>query len=236
MKCIPNRELDELGEGLVRTYLSKTRMIGTAKCVDIEGLANSLGLTVTYENFAETDYDKIGFLADGHTPLLIYRCGKIIPFTFPYGMIVLDRSLCKELESGKRRFTIAHEVAHFILNRHNPAAQFHRNFDAEKCYTEQELRAQFNMTESQADKLAASILMPFFLVERALRDINHGNKVRIFGDNVISPEERIILNKMAAQVGVSFTALLIRLRQFGMLEYHPISEYIETTLRMEVYS
>ena len=37
MKCIPNRELDELGEGLVRTYLSKTKMIGTARCVDIEG-------------------------------------------------------------------------------------------------------------------------------------------------------------------------------------------------------
>lgn len=234
MKCIPNRELDELGEGLVRTYLSKTKMIGTARCVDIEGLANSLGLTVTYEQFAETDYDKIGFLADGKTPLLIWRNRKIVPFTFPYGMIVLDRSLCKETESGKRRFTIAHEVAHFILDRHNPAPQFHRNFDVQREYSEQELRAQFNMTESQADKLAASLLMPFFLVERALKDINNGNKVRIFGDNVISPDERIILNKMAAQIGVSFTALLIRLRQFGMLDYHPLGEYIETTLGMEV--
>ena len=90
------------------------------------------------------------------------------------------------------------------------------------------------MTESQADKLAASLLMPFFLVKRALKDINHGNKVRIFGDNVISPDERIILNKMAAQIGVSFTALMIRLRQFGMLDYHPLGEYIETTLGMEV--
>ena len=79
MKCIPNRELDELGEGLVRTYLSKTKMIGTARCVDIEGLANSLGLTVTYEQFAENDYDKIGFLADGKTPLLIWRNRKIVP-------------------------------------------------------------------------------------------------------------------------------------------------------------
>ena len=235
MKCIPNRELDELGEGLVRTYLSKTKMIGTARCVDIEGLANSLGLNVTYEDFAEADYDKIGFLADGKTSLLVRRSGEIVPFTFPFGTIVLDRGLCKENESGKRRFTIAHEVAHFILDRHNPVPQFHRNFDAQRNYSEEELRVQFNMTESQADKLAASILMPFFLVERALRDIIHGKIVRILGENVISPEDRITLNKMAAQIGVSFSALLIRLRRLGMLEYHSVSEYIEMTLRMEVH-
>lgn len=236
MKCIPYRELDELGEGLVQTYLSKTKMIGTARCVDIEGLANSLGLSVIYEIFAEADYDKIGFFADGKTSLLIQRCGKIIPFTFPYGMIVLDQSLCKENESGKRRFTIAHEIAHFVLEKHNPSSQFHRIFDPERNYTRQELKEQFSMTESQADNLAASLLMPFFLVERTLKDINAGNKVRIFGDNVISPEDRIILNKMAAQIGVSFTALLIRLRRLGMLEYHPISEYIENALQMEILS
>ena len=51
----------------------------------------------------------------------------------------------------------------------------------------------------------------------------------------MSPEGRITLNKMAAQIGVSFSALLIRLRRLGMLEYHPVSEYIEMTLRMEVH-
>ena len=50
-KCIPNRELDELGEGLVMTYIRKTGMKVLPKCVDIEGLANSLGLKVIYSNF-----------------------------------------------------------------------------------------------------------------------------------------------------------------------------------------
>lgn len=92
------------------------------------------------------------------------------------------------------------------------------------------------MTEIQADTLVVSLPMLFFLMEWALRDINNGNKVRIFVDNVIFLEESILLNKMTAQVGVSFTTLLRKLRQFGMLDYHLLSGYIETTLRMEVRS
>lgn len=76
--------------------------------------------------------------------------------------------------------------------------------------------------------------MPFFIVETALKDFNHGNKLKIYGDNVLAPMDRIKIEKMAAQVGVSFTALLIRLRQFQMLEYHLISEYIESALLAEV--
>lgn len=37
---------------------------------------------------------------------------------------------------------------------------------------------------------------------------------------------------MAAYVGVSYTALLIRLRELDMLEYHDISEYISTELNL----
>ena len=72
---ISNRELDELGDGIVRRYLARSGMHGAERCIDIEGLANFLGLTVVYEQFAERDLDKIGFLADGSTPLMIRRNG-----------------------------------------------------------------------------------------------------------------------------------------------------------------
>ena len=233
-KFIPNKELDELGEGLVLTQIKKSGMTCLPKCVDIEGIANSLGLKSVYEVFAEEDLDKIGFLADGRTPLKVRRSGRIVPFLFPLGTIVVETSLRRERESGKRRFTIAHEVAHFVIERHHPVAQFQRSFDSERNYDAEELRQQFNLVEAQADKLAASLLMPFFIVETALKDYNNGNKLRIYGDNVLAPADRIKIEKMAAQIGVSFTALLIRLRQFKMLEYHPISEYIESALLTEV--
>lgn len=54
---IPNRELDELGTGVVLTYLKKSGTAGLPRCVDIEGIANSMGLNVVYETFAEDDFD-----------------------------------------------------------------------------------------------------------------------------------------------------------------------------------
>ena len=72
---ISNRELEELGEGLTRHYLENAHVQMAARCIDIEGLANYLGMTVVFETFAEEDRDKVGFLADGRTPLKIRRKG-----------------------------------------------------------------------------------------------------------------------------------------------------------------
>ncbi len=227
---ISNRELDELGNGLVRRYLERSGVQGAERCIDIVGLANFLGLNVTYETFAERDMDKIGFLADGQTPLMIKRNGEIIPFLFPLGTIVLDSILLRDRESGRCRFTIAHEIAHFVINRHRPAPQFHRVYDSEKDYSLKEMSEHFNLVENQADRLAAAILMPQFTVDRALMDFHRGRQIVVYGQNVVADKEQKVISRMAAQVGVSYTAMLIRLRQFGMLEYHPIEEYLDRTV------
>lgn len=46
---IPNRELDELGTGVVLTYIKKSGIAGLPRCVDIEGIANSMGLTTIFQ-------------------------------------------------------------------------------------------------------------------------------------------------------------------------------------------
>ena len=195
---ISNRELDELGDGLVRHYLAHSGMQATARCIDIEGLANFLGLTVTYETFAEKDFDKIGFLSDGKTPLLVRRNGRIVSFLFPLGTIVLDVSLHADKESGRCRFTIAHEIAHFMIDQHRPAAQYHRTFDAEKKYSVAEMNELFNIVENQADRLAAAILMPRFMVDRALDDFYKGKRIPVYGQNIIAPKEDKAISRMAA--------------------------------------
>lgn len=227
---ISNRELDELGDGLVRHYLAHSGMQATARCIDIEGLANFLGLTVTYETFAEKDFDKIGFLSDGKTPLLVRRGGRVVSFLFPLGTIVLDVSLHADKESGRCRFTIAHEIAHFMIDQHRPAAQYHRTFDAEKKYSVAEMNELFNIVENQADRLAAAILMPRFTVDRALDDFYKGKRIPVYGQNIIAAKEEKAISRMAAQIGVSYSAMLIRLRQFGLLDYHPVDEYFEKAL------
>lgn len=227
MNYISNRELDELGAGLVRRYLERSGMQGAEKCIDIEGLANSLGLTVVYEQFAERDQDKIGFLADGTTSLMIRKNKEIVSFLFPLGTIVVDSFLLQDRESGRCRFTISHEIAHYVINQHRPAPQFHRVFNAEKNYSTASLHEHFNLIESQADRLAAAILMPPFTIDRALKDFHKGRHIVVYGDNVFADREQKVISRMASQIGVSYTALLIRLRQFDLLEHHPIEEYLD---------
>ena len=219
-------ELEELGEGLIRHYLEQTHIDKADRCIDIEGLANFLGLKVIFEAFAEDDLDKIGFLSDGKTLLKVRREGRIISVCFPLGTIVLDTFLRQDRESGRRRFTIAHEIAHYVLDRHNPMPQFHRLYDSEREYTIQELKARLTLTESQADRLAAAILMPRFTVMQALQEYNNGQKVKVYGQSVYAIEDRKAIRKMAAQAGVSFAAMQIRLQELDLLEFHPLGEYV----------
>ena len=224
---ISNKEIDELGKGIVISYQKKFVNGQLPDCVDIEGIANSLGLKVLYESNAEEDLRKIGFLADGRTPLKVVRNGKVVSFCFPLGTIVLDSVLHRDNESGKCRFTIAHEVAHHILDLHNPQPVFKRQWDAEYSYSQCELKEQFNMQESQADKLAAAILMPDFIVKRALNKEGAAGKICVYGDDVVSKESRMLLHRIADRIGVSYTALMIRLRQFDLLDYRPLCEYTD---------
>ena len=188
-----------------------------------------------YTSFAESDSGRIGFLADGQTPLLIYQDGRIIPFIFPKDTIVLDKFLLAEREQGRRRFTMAHEASHHILERMNNdtnAARFHTEFDNERVYTQNELAQMFASVEWQADTMGASLLMPKFIVENALAKFTNSKPIKIYGDTTFAKRDKEIIRKMAAYLGVSYTALVIRLRGLDMLEYHDISEYISNELQL----
>lgn len=204
MGYISREELEELGDGIAKNYLRNAGTQFPVRCIDIEGMAGFMGLTVVYKQFAEDDRTKIGFLSDGRTVLKICEKGNVTLVIFPPGTIVLDQTLHKDSESGRCRFTIAHEIAHFVLERHAPAARFHWEFDSEQEYSVDELRRQFNIAEAQADRLAAAILMPRFIVDQALLDFNRGNKIIAYGDNVIAAPEKTIIQKMADQAGSHF--------------------------------
>ena len=56
------------------------------------------------------------------------------------------------------------------------------------------------------------------------------NQAGVFGENVLDDRERKVVRKMAAQVGVSYTAMLIRLKELDLLEYHPLREYLDRAI------
>ena len=71
-------ELEEISEGLITAYANKfsNRVI---QSIDIEHfITEFLMLRIEYASFAEDDAGRIGFLADGATPLLVHQDGKIL--------------------------------------------------------------------------------------------------------------------------------------------------------------
>ena len=228
-------ELEEISEGLITAYANKfsNRVI---QSIDIEHfITEFLMLRIEYTSFAEDDAGRIGFLADGATPLLIHQDGKIIPFVFPKDTIVLDKFLLAEKEQGRRRFTMAHEASHHILSKMYAMpseGRFHAEYDSERSYSKEELAQMFASVEWQADTMGASLLMPRRIIENALAKYNQSNPIRVYGDNTITSKDKAVIRRMAAYIGVSYTALVIRLRDMGLFEYHNILEYISNELNL----
>ncbi|MCD8361727.1 MAG: ImmA/IrrE family metallo-endopeptidase [Lachnospiraceae bacterium] len=231
---ISNAELEELGEGIILGYTKGET--DKLERIDIEGLITEyLHLAIEYKRFAEDDMSKIGFLANGITPLCIYSGNRKIERVFGKGTIVLDSFLLRKEESGRRRFTLSHEAAHWLLERHNPPqVAFRTEYDEEQEYSVKELRRMFSMMESQADRLAAVMLMPEYTVRNALRRYAGTSRIKVYGNSVFAQKEKIAMQRMADHMGVSWSALYYRLKELNLLEPRDIQEYLSENLKLGV--
>lgn len=229
---LSNQEIDELGEGLYLNYIKTDP--SNSLCVDVEGLARYLGMSIEYARFAEKDKDKLGFFSNGIDPLTVLESGKLTPVVYPPKTIVLDAFLLNAEESGRRRFTIAHEIGHYFLERMNPgetAARYRQEFDSEKQYSKNELQRLFSIHEVMADRLAAAILMPKANVKKAIHKYADGRNFTIYGTSIMLPEDKIRMQMVANGIGVSFTALKIKLDQLGYIDKKSIDDLIQSDLR-----
>ena len=225
MRIFSYDEIDELGEGLIRQYLGADAE--RTCCVDIEGFATDyLKLPLLYRSFAEQDTDKIGFIADGITPLRVHEDGATCLCVFPKGTIVIERYLCRENESGRRRFTISHECAHYLVDKTVALAAFRREFDGDRAYTPEDFRNLFSFHETLIDRMGAALLMPRFMVRNVVAMYGFSEGIPVFGDSVMRATDKLNIKQMANTMGVSFSAFLIRLRELGHLNRRPLSEYI----------
>ena len=225
---ISNKEIEQLAEGLVHVTYGKP----PPQYIDVDAIAAYLKLTVVYESIAEDDPDKIGFVSDGKTPLTVYRDGKKVKVVYPKNTIVLERFLLAPTEAARRRFVLAHEIAHIILGRADPlhtAACFNRVHDTERQYNLAELRERMTLSECQANNMAACMLMSRPSLADAVRKHFRRKQIPVYGENVFLPKMKPVIQKMTEEFGVSYTALIIQLRKYGLLEQRDMTEYFEKT-------
>ena len=228
-------EIENLCEAMIKDFM-RCKHYTNSHCVDIEAFVTEyLGIPIVYESFAEPDPGRIGFISDGIRPLWVVRNREKAQVTFPEGTIVIETYLRKPYEYGKRRFTIAHEGAHFVIDKHVPAqslAAFHSEFDGEMTYSQDMLREMMSVTESFANRAAACFLMPRFLVARMLKQYNSGQSIIAYEGYVLSQDQKNLVQRLADAMGVNYSPMFNRLRELDMIEMRPISEYLPR-FRME---
>lgn len=231
---ISRAEADELCDGLIMEYIG--RSAGVPSYVDIGGFVRDfLKCTVLYESIAETNEDRIGFTGDGKRALRIRKKGIIKEVVYPKNTIVLDKYLLNSNEDNHRRFVLGHEAGHILVNRIDPdsPACFHHFSDRERMnYSMDDMRERYSINEWQANVIAAALLMPRYVMINALKRFNGGRRLPVYGESVFHPREKAILSKMASSLRVSYTALIIRLRDLGMLNRHDVTDYIRKELRL----
>ena len=100
-------------------------------------------------------------------------------------------------KAARRRFTVAHELAHFILHRKS-GEEIYAHRDAGHSGTQ----------ENEANLFASNILMPEKLVKRAIADLKND----YWGEVLYSEKVSYIANEFA----VSLSAVRVRFDQLGI--------------------
>lgn len=119
---------------------------------------------------------------------------------------------------GRKNFTIAHELAHQIINRYYPGMyeSQHRTF-CDYRRTKENKRKVLNWHEWQADALAAALLLPPDALDEAMFMFGLGSKMKVLSRKY-SQNQYDAFCEMAKFFQVSKTTLAYRMEQLGLLE------------------
>ena len=189
-----------------------------------------LGLNVSFAYLSE-DGSICGLTAYTDTEYIVEDRGFQRKIPLRRNEVLMDRNFIEPSQirklCGKRRFTLAHECAHQILfqmktDKIREACR--RKYSARTAYSLRELKTREDWNEWQANVLGAAILMPQREIDLAVAYYARGRKLVSY-DGTYAYWDKVALDMICQQFGVSKTAAVIRLRQLGHLETRPCSEY-----------
>ena len=189
-----------------------------------------LGLNVSFADLS-ADGSICGLTAYADTEYIIEKDGMQYSIPLRRNQVLMDASFIQPFQirklCGKRRFTLAHECAHQILfqmETEEVRKVCQRKYSARTAYSLRELKTHEDWNEWQANVLGAAILMPQREIDLAVAYYARGRRLVSY-DGTFAYQDRVALDLICKQFGVSKTAAVIRLKQLGHLECCPYSEY-----------
>lgn len=171
-KPVGKRRAKEVADELYREYVAS----GGQLPVNVEQMLERKGIDVVTE-LVKSDLSGMLIVDEGVTVVVVNASDPIV----------------------RRRFTLAHELGHFLLH-HNGASVFHRD---------EKSRSGTDRTEIEANTFAAELLMPDVAVQR---------EAATLPVDLATPDGLKSIQQLADRFGVSAQAMSFRLQNLGVLK------------------
>lgn len=221
MKYLSRRDIESIGERVFRAYTKLPDLIGTTiyKILPDKLITDVLGLNLEYHHLS-LDGSVLGLT----TPFSAVEY-KVFDYADEESYCVLDgktilieRDLNTDISQvGRCNFTKSHEAGHQILKMLFPNDYGDSNKKIHFYLSQPPRSKKIDWLEWQANGIASVVLMPRDIVKRAMFLFNLGEKISMI-NKVYATREYEQFSAMADFLGVSKTALSIRLNQLGLVE------------------
>lgn len=214
MICFSRNDLERIGEKVTVAYM-RSREVSEDDVyqVDPEQVAQDLFHLSLAHFHLSSDRTVLGMTSPDEYWVEVFDERMESKFCCLDGKtILIEQDLLSEtVPLGRYNFTVMHEVAHQILFYYSAR-------EGQKVKFRQYPSCEKDWIEWQADTLAAALLMPERLVRKAMTFVALPPKIYLL-DSLLCPEEFTKFRDAAAILGVSKTALAIRMKQLGLLEH-----------------
>lgn len=190
-------ELENIARGAILRYDPHFFKYGV-QAVPIEQIAENYGLAIDFMRLSYNG-DLLGRMIfdDGVIEYYNTEADRYRLIDVTAGTMMIDSSLLDRPQSnGRLRFTIAHELAHWVLHK-----RIFKGTEAMAAYQKSDKRSK-NRVEFQANYLGSAFLMPAPTLKLAY------NKSR--------SEKGDVIAKLAKAFEVSKEAMRIRIKELGL--------------------
>ncbi len=217
---LTREDIENIADNVIDDFVVTTGINTGATAID-QLATNYLGLRVTFEKLSN-DGKFCGVTAYRDTLLQVKVDGYLRVICIKQNQIILDSDFMevgkiKEL-CGKRRFTLAHEVAHQILfqmeNDENKI-RLDNEYSKREAHTVRQLKTVEDWNEWQANALGAALLMPRKNVENFMREYKKQADKLSELQRFFALYEVAIMNNFCQYFHVSKSAAEIRLKHLG---------------------
>ncbi len=222
MRFLSRRDIENISERIIKAYRKLPDLAGKTiyKILPDKLITDLLGLKLEYHHLS-LDGSVLGLT----TPFSDVQY-KVFDFadeesycTLDGKTILIEKDLNADVSQvGRCNFTKTHEAGHQILKMLFPndyggsfkRIHFYLSSQPPSCKT-------IDWLEWQANGIASAILMPKEIIKQAMFLFSFGEKTNII-NKVYATKEYEQFSAMANFLGVSKTALSIRLSQLGLIE------------------